>query len=145
MKNHYFRISKNGYPIHSIRFANDIALQAESEEELSLMLHKLDLSLDKLKLKMNTKNTKFMVVNKVIIIANITLNNVQIQQVNGLCYLGSLITDYNKATKEVKRRITLEKQDFEKKWTFLTKKHLEYNIKKEVYKNIHILYSIVWM
>jgi len=37
-------ISINGKQIHSICFADDIALLVESEEELSLMLHKLDSS-----------------------------------------------------------------------------------------------------
>jgi len=51
------------------------ALLADSKEELSLMLHILDLSLDKFKLKINSKKSKVMVINKVITNANITLNN----------------------------------------------------------------------
>jgi hypothetical protein len=66
MNDHSRAISINGKLFHSIRFADDIALLADSEEELSLMLHILDSSLDKFKLKINSKKTKVMVISKVI-------------------------------------------------------------------------------
>lgn len=49
---------------------------------MSLMLHILDLSQDKFKLKVNSKKTKVMVISKVMTNTNITLNNEQLQQVN---------------------------------------------------------------
>jgi len=52
-----------------------IALLADSVEELSLMLQILDSSLDNFKLKINSKKSKVMVINKVITNANIMLNN----------------------------------------------------------------------
>lgn len=64
-----------------------------------------------------------MVVSKVITNINITFNNEQLQ-VNEFCYLGSLITDDNKSTNEIRRQIVLAKQAFEKKRTLLTNKHL---------------------
>lgn len=70
MKDRSREISINWYKIHSIRFAGDIVLLAASEEELNLMLHLLDSSLDKFKLKMNYKKTKVMAINKEIITAN---------------------------------------------------------------------------
>jgi hypothetical protein len=118
-KDHIRGISINGKKFHSIRFANDIALLGNSEEEMSLMLHILDLSLDKSKLKINSKKIKVMVISKVIKNTNITLNNEQLQQVSEFCYLGSLIIDDNKSTKEIRRRITLTKHTFEKKGHFL--------------------------
>ncbi|KAF0748902.1 Reverse transcriptase domain-containing protein [Aphis craccivora] len=96
MKDHTRGISINGKQFHSIRFADDIALLADSEEKMSLMFHILESSLDKFKLKINSKNQN-------------------LQQVNEFCYLGSLITDDNKSTKEKRRRIKLAKHAFEKK------------------------------
>ncbi|VVC42424.1 Reverse transcriptase domain [Cinara cedri] len=105
MKEHTTGISINGKQFHYIRFADDIALLADSVGEMSLMLHILETSLDKFKLKINSKKTKVMVISKVITNTNITLNNEQLQQVNEFCYLGSLITDVNKSMEEIRRRI----------------------------------------
>lgn len=63
--------------------------------------------------------------------ANITLKNVQIQQVKEFCYLGSLLTDDNKATKDISKQITLFKQIFEKKWRLLTNKNFSIISKKK--------------
>jgi len=65
MKDHSREISINEHQIHSIRFADDIALLADIEEELSLMLYILNSSLDKLKLKLTNKK-KVMVNDKLI-------------------------------------------------------------------------------
>jgi len=75
-----------------------------------------------------------MVISKVIINTNITLNNEQLQQVNEFCFLGSLITDDNKSTKEIRRRITLAKHALEKKKTLLINKHLSINSRKKSVK-----------
>jgi len=45
-----------------------------------------------------------------------------------------LITDDNKATKEIRKRITLAKQAFEKKRTILTNKHLSITSRKKFIK-----------
>jgi len=120
IKDHFRGISINSHQIHSIRFTDNIVLLANSEEELILMLYILDSSLDKFKLKINFKKTKIMVINKVKTNPNITLNNEQKQQVNELCYLGSLIINYNKATKEI-----------------ITNKHLSI-ISKKTFINVYI-------
>ncbi|VVC43630.1 Hypothetical protein CINCED_3A006507 [Cinara cedri] len=46
MKEYTTGISINGKQFHSIRFADDIALLADSKEEMSMMLHILESSLD---------------------------------------------------------------------------------------------------
>ncbi|KAL4148794.1 hypothetical protein QTP88_002949 [Uroleucon formosanum] len=102
--------------------------------EMRLMLHILESFLDKFKLKINSKKTKVMVISKVITNTNITLNNEQLQQVKEFCYLGRLITDDNKSTKEIRRRITLAKHAFEKKRTLLTNKHLSISSRKKFVK-----------
>lgn len=70
MKDHYRGILINGHQIHFIRLE---ALLADSEEQLSLILHTLDSSLAKFKLKMNREKTKAILIYTVITIANITL------------------------------------------------------------------------
>lgn len=61
MKDHSRGLSINGKQFHSIHLADDIALLADSEEELNLMLHILDSSIDKFKLNINSKKTKVIV------------------------------------------------------------------------------------
>lgn len=145
MKDHTRGISINGKQFQSIRFADDIALLADSKEEMSLMLYILESSLDKFKLKINSKKTKLMVISKVLTNTNITLNNEQLQRVNKFCYLGSLITDDNKSTKEIRRQITLAKHAIEKKRTLPTNKHLSISSRKKFVKTYiwSILYYIV--
>lgn len=48
----------NGKLIHSIRFADDIALVAESEQDLSNMLTNVSIALERVQLKINAKKTK---------------------------------------------------------------------------------------
>jgi hypothetical protein len=55
-------ISTNGQKIDSIRFADDIALIAESAEELNFMLNYLDIALTKFNLKININKTKVLIV-----------------------------------------------------------------------------------
>lgn len=50
---------------------------------------------------------------------NISLRNNPIQQVNEFCYLGSLITNRNQSTADIKKRIALAKQAFLKKYNIL--------------------------
>uniref|UniRef100_A0A2S2R187 Reverse transcriptase domain-containing protein n=1 Tax=Sipha flava TaxID=143950 RepID=A0A2S2R187_9HEMI len=125
-------ISINGQKIHSIRFADDIALMAESTVDLKLMLHCLDTTLTKFSLKINRKKTKVLVLSKsdqqnaTIII----ISNESIEQVKKCCYLGSLITEDNRSTKEIKRRIASAIQAYEKKRFLLTYENLSIQTRK---------------
>uniref|UniRef100_A0A8D9DT62 Craniofacial development protein 2 n=1 Tax=Cacopsylla melanoneura TaxID=428564 RepID=A0A8D9DT62_9HEMI len=127
----------NGQQFHSIRFADDIALLANSEEDINQMLNCLDTTLNKFKLKINAKKTKAMVVSKRYdqnMTANIKLKNERIEHVQEFCYLGSLITYENKSKKEIRRRIALAKQAFERKKALLTNKNLSIGTKKKFIK-----------
>ena len=67
-------------------------------------------------LSINQKKTECMVISKshVIPICNIFLDNIQIKQVNRFVYLGSLITSDGKCDEEIKRRIGMAKDAFNK-------------------------------
>ncbi|KAI5755057.1 hypothetical protein M8J77_013699 [Diaphorina citri] len=136
MKENTNGVKINGQNIHSIRFADDIALLAESEQDINQMLNYLNQTLNKYKLKINAKKTKSMVISKTDhnIIANVKIENEPIQQVKEFCYLGSLISQDNKSTREIRRRIVLAKQAFEKKKTILTNKNLSLSTRKKFIK-----------
>lgn len=92
---HKLHLSINGQKIRSIRFVDDIALIAESEGDLNLMLQCLDATLTKFSLKINIKKTKVLVVNKSVQqnAAYIKIRDESVEQVKEFCYLGSLITE----------------------------------------------------
>lgn len=72
-----------------------------------LILRILDSFLAKFKLKNNYQTINIIVTNRVMMNANITLNNRRAQQVNVFHYLRNSITDANRATREIRKRIAL--------------------------------------
>ena len=85
-------------------------------------------------LKINDKKTKIMVVSKKEnnnVCTNVKLGNKRIKQVKQFCYLGSLITENNRSTNEIKRRIAPAKQAFNSKRGLLTNKHINVDIRKK--------------
>lgn len=129
-------IKVNGQEIHCIRFADDIALTADSEKELSKMMRVLSSMLQEANLKLNTSKTKVLVVNKSNenIQMNIKINGETIQQCSQFCYLGSIVTDDNRCTTEIKRRIALAKQAFSNKRQLLTSRHISIETRKSFIK-----------
>ncbi|KAI5731180.1 hypothetical protein M8J77_006038 [Diaphorina citri] len=136
MKNQTRGVKTNGQPIHCIRFADDIVILAETEEDMNEMLNVLSNALQIFKLKINAGKTKTMIVSKTTldIAANIKLGNVQIQQVQEFCYLGSTIKTNNKSTPDIKKRVALAKQAFQNKYQLLTSRHLSINTRKNFIK-----------
>jgi len=120
----------NGEEVHSIRFEDDIALVAESEDNMNLMLNTtLSKVMDEFHMKINDTKTKTMAVRRDQIYNNpvIKLNDTVIQEVEQFSYLGNIIT----STIDIKKRITLAKQTFIKKNSLLTSKHLNIETKKK--------------
>lgn len=138
MKEETKGVKINGQKVHCIRFADDIALVAENEEEMNEMLNILAEKLNKYKLKINAGKTKIMIVKKTSTIinteVNIQLGNTSIEQVKEFCYLGSVITHDNRTSIDIKKRITLAKQAFMKKYSLLTSKHLQLETRKRFIK-----------
>uniref|UniRef100_A0A8D8RMY9 Craniofacial development protein 2 n=1 Tax=Cacopsylla melanoneura TaxID=428564 RepID=A0A8D8RMY9_9HEMI len=136
MKSNTRGITIGRQQIHSIRFADDIALLSESEGDLTLMLNSLDSALNKSKLKINPSKTKSMVISKLDqnIIANIRLKSEIIDQVKEFSYLGSLVTEDNKSTKDIRKRIGMAKQAFEKKKALLSNNNLSVATRKRFIK-----------
>uniref|UniRef100_A0A8D8U352 Craniofacial development protein 2 n=1 Tax=Cacopsylla melanoneura TaxID=428564 RepID=A0A8D8U352_9HEMI len=131
-------VSINGQKVHSIRFADDIALVAGTVQEMNNMLNVLSNVLDSYKLKINVNKTKTMMVRKEHSNAppngNIKLKGIPIQQVEEFCYLGSHISYDNQTRTDVRRRIALAKQAFMKKYNLLTNKHLTTETRKKFIK-----------
>ncbi|KAK9405595.1 Reverse transcriptase domain-containing protein [Crotalus adamanteus] len=93
-----------GRNINNLRYADDITLMAESEEELKSLLMRVKKESAKVGLKLNIKKTKIM--------ASGSLNSWQIdgeemEVVTDFIFLGSKITSDGDCSQEIKRRLLL--------------------------------------
>ncbi|KAK0397691.1 hypothetical protein QR680_002221 [Steinernema hermaphroditum] len=79
-----FGININGTKLSNLRFADDIALIANTEEELQQMVSELDEASRRSGLRMNREKTKILATEE----ASIILNGEEIEQVEAFIYLG---------------------------------------------------------
>ena len=91
--------------IENLAFADDIAIIADSLENLNLMTSALSSEAAKLGLNINCKKTKLM--KTADIGGTFTIYGVEIENVDDFCYLGSQITTDGSAGTDVTRRINL--------------------------------------
>ncbi|XP_050421358.1 uncharacterized protein LOC126833839 [Adelges cooleyi] len=117
-----------------------IEKQIERQKITYMAFVDLEKAFDSLKwtkysLKINAAKTKALVCYKKNIPSiNITLENKEIIQVDYFKYLGSIITDDGKSTKEIRSRIGQAKNTFLKKKKILTSKNMNIVTKKRLIK-----------
>ena len=105
-----------GYNLNNVRYADDSVLIAGSESELQGLLNTVvDASLHR-GLSINIKKTQCMVISKSKITptCHIHINNETIKQVEKFIYLGSTITSDGRNDAEIKIRIGMAKDAFQK-------------------------------
>ena len=90
-----------GRNINNLRYANDITLMAESEEELKNLLMKVKEASEKGGLKLNIQKKKIMVSSP------ITSCQIDRETVRDIIFLGSKITADGDCSHEIKRRLFL--------------------------------------
>jgi len=128
------------------RFADDIVALTTSEEDLQMTLNVMNTTFKEYSLKINAAKTKALVCYKKIIPSiNITLENKEIIQVDYFKYLGSIITEGEKSTKEIKNRIGQAKNTFLKKKKNTKIKKYEHSNEATAHKNINLECSIIRM
>ena len=90
-----------GRNINNLRYADDITLMAESEEELKSLLMKVKVESEKVGLKLNIQKTKIMASRP------ITSWQIDGETVADFIFLGSKITADGDCSHEIKRRLLL--------------------------------------
>ena len=132
------RVTINGVGINNIRYADDTALIAVSEEGLQRLLDLvLDASSDE-GLDNNCKNTFCMVVSKERQppTCNLICNGTGIEQVN---YLGSMLSSDGRCEKAIRRRIGMAKTSFNQmSQTFNT-------AESQTPQMLHLVGTFVWL
>uniref|UniRef100_A0A8D9A6I6 Craniofacial development protein 2 n=1 Tax=Cacopsylla melanoneura TaxID=428564 RepID=A0A8D9A6I6_9HEMI len=134
-------IKVNGIKIDMIRYADDIALIAPSEEELKAALETMNkILISNYNMKINKNKTKIMIVsrNEDRIRSVIKLEDIELKQVKEFTYLGGKITEDGRSNREIQSRILQAKLAFNKK----SKIFESHNIKLEIRKNL--INTLVW-
>ena len=90
--------------INNLRYADDIILMAESEEELKSLLMKVKEESEKLGLKLNIQKMKIMVSGP---ITSWQIDGETVETVSDFSFLGSKITADGDCSHEIKRRLLL--------------------------------------
>ncbi|KAG1672188.1 Nuclear receptor subfamily 2 group E member 1 [Nymphon striatum] len=131
-------VSIGGRSVKAVRFADDTALVASSVSDLQMMMDKLNASVELYGMRINEKKTKVMKITRYQYeVINITLKGRKLEQVRQFKYLGSILDDEGKCTKDVKARIAMAKQAFMKRKELLIK-NISLYLKKRLVK------SLIW-
>ena len=93
-----------GRNINSLRYADDTALMAESEEELKSLLMKVKVESEKVGLKLNIQKTKIMASSS---ITSWEIDVETVETLSDFIFLGSKITANGDYSHEIKRRLLL--------------------------------------
>ena len=94
-----------GRNINNLRYADDITLIAENEEELKSLLIKVKEESEKVGLKLNIQKTKIMASGP---ITSCQIDGETVETVSGFILGGSIITADNDCSHEIKRHLLLE-------------------------------------
>ena len=98
------RIKIAGRNINNLRYADDITLIAESEEELKSLLMKVKEESEKVGLKLNIQKMKIMASSP---ITSWEIDGETVETVSDFIFLGSKITADGDFSHEIKRRLLL--------------------------------------
>ena len=93
-----------GRNINHLRYADDITLMAESEEELKSLLMKVKVESEKVGLKLNVQKMKIMASGP---ITSWQIDGETVETVSDFIFLGSKITADGDCSHEIKRRLLL--------------------------------------
>ena len=91
--------------INHLRYADDITLMAESEEELKSLLMKVKEESGKVGLKLNIQKTKMIMVSGPV--TSWEIDGEIVETVSDFIFLGSKITSDDDCSHEIKRRLLL--------------------------------------
>ncbi|KAK0405475.1 hypothetical protein QR680_018015 [Steinernema hermaphroditum] len=124
-----FGININGRKLSNLRFADDIALIGNTEEELQQMVTELDEVSRRSGLKMNREKTKILATEE----ASILVNGEEIEQVEAFVYLGQEVRLRRDHSKEITRRIQSGWNVFRKYKDFLTSRSVLMRWKRKLF------------
>ena len=109
-------VKVGGQLVNAIRFADDQAMVASTNAGLQRIMDSLNRTSGEYGMRINTKKTKVMRISREEGKSmNITINGNKLEQVTQFCYLGSTITEDCRSHTEIKKRIAMGKEAFNKR------------------------------
>ena len=138
-------INIGGKNFTNLRYADDTALVAETEEALQEIVDLVNEESAKKGLKMNVKKTKTMVIcrNKETPQIEINVDGTNLEQVKQFKYLGQLITEDGKTDIEIRRRIEIARKNFMNMKDTLISRKLSLETKKRLVR-CYILSTLLY-
>jgi hypothetical protein len=131
-----------GQVIHTVKYADDLVLLAREEKVLQGMVDRLSEIGRCYGMELNVETTKVMRISRQPYPTQIMIDQKQLENVEYFNYLGSMITNAARCTREIKSRIAVAKAAFNKKTLFTSKTGLKF--KEETRKVLHLEHSFVW-
>ena len=129
-------IKVGGKNVNNLRYADDTALLADSEEKLQRLVDKLVGESESKGLKVNASKTQVLVISKgeTLMPANIIVNSESLKQVRNFKYLGSTISDDGRSDSDINTRIAIAKTAFNKVKSLMINRSISINLRKRFLK-----------
>jgi hypothetical protein len=118
-----------GQVIHTVKYADDLVLLAREEKVLQDMVDRLSEIGRCYGMEINVDKTKVMRISRQPAPTKIMIDQKQLENVEYFNYVGSMITNDARCTREIKSRIDMAKAAFNKKKNLFTSK-LDLNLRK---------------
>jgi hypothetical protein len=116
-----------------VKYADDLVLLAKDETVLQGMNDRL-LGIEKcFGMKMNVEKTKVMKISRQPSLMNIMVDQKELENLEYINYLGRMITNYTRRTREIKSKTAMAKAALNKKKSLFTSK-LDLNLRKKLVK-----------
>ena len=128
-------VSLYGQKVNNLRFADDIDLVANSSEQLQTLTDRINESSKRFGLKINTQKAKTMSTIKHHETIKVTINDEDVEQVEEFTYLGGVVTEDGRSSKDIKRRIGLASAAFGQ-LTKMWKSDISLKIKIRLYETL---------
>ena len=129
-------VKVGGELVKDVKFADDQGMVASTENGLQRLVSALEMTAKNYDMKINVKKTKCMVVSKEVgAKVNIVIEGQIVEQVTKFKYLGAMITEDGRSLTDVKVRIGMAKEAFNKRKELLTKR-MSKALKKKIVKTI---------
>lgn len=113
-----------GEQIKSIKYADDQAVMAQTEEELQIMLERISRAGQDHGMRINIGKTKVMKIGKEEGQINVALEGIQLEQVKSFKYLGAIVNSEGSTREEIRKRIGMAKLAYTKMKGLLTAKRI---------------------
>jgi hypothetical protein len=130
-------VKVGGYLLRDVRFADDQGMVANTEKGLQKIMDRLNDTAKAFDMKINVDKTKVMKVSRNGGEINISIDEQKVEQVSKFKYLGAWITEDGRSEVEIRTRIGMAKDAFNKRKELLTR-----GMSKEVKKKI--VKTVIW-